>query len=534
MSFVNTTKKQTTLKDSHLNSMAGVSFDLTPLVRLQCMAASCFFGEPMYYHEDKKDTRARRNSSYKLTSPLSSTDIKELNEYLDSLDKYEWRNLSPKEMLEKAIDEALEFNAEETLKLAITLRANDHIRVTPQVIVVRAANNKTLKGTGLVQKYNSQIIQRLDEVSTQMAYQLAEYGKPIPNALKKSWKKVLENASDYQLAKYKMENRAVKTLDVVNLVHAKSEPIDSLMKGTLALGSNGLNTWESMRSAGKSWEEAIPVMGHMALLRNIRNFLENNIDTNLWIDKLINTAVEGKQLPFRYYSAYRNTEALASAQVKDAIEECLELSIGNLPKLKGKSLVLVDNSGSAQGTTTSSMGTINISTIGNLMGILTARVSDQGTVGVFGDRLELHEVRKKTSVFSELAKIEKMGETIGAGTEHGIWLALDKLIKNKEHVDNIFVYSDMQAGHGGLYGTDPELYKDYKWQGNHIHVPKLVSEYRKQVNPKVNVFLVQIAGQQDTIVPENYYRTFIIGGWGEGILQYADKMIKVADQLDNK
>ena len=50
----------------------------------------------------------------------------------------------------------------------------------------------------------------------------------------------------------------------------------------------------------------------------------------------------------------------------------------------------------------------------------------------------------------------------------------------------------MQAGHGGLYGTNKAKYREFGWGagGQYIDVAKLVSTYRKRVNPKVKVFLV--------------------------------------------
>ncbi|WP_212648253.1 hypothetical protein [Deinococcus hopiensis] len=55
-------------------------------------------------------------------------------------------------------------------------------------------------------------------------------------------------------------------------------------------------------------------------------------------------------------------------------------------------------------------------------------------------------------------------------------------------------------------------------------MPKLIQTYRQQVNPQVLVYLVQVAGYGDTIVPETYRGTFILGGWGDGLLRYAHAM----------
>ncbi|MEM9075348.1 MAG: TROVE domain-containing protein, partial [Myxococcota bacterium] len=220
----------------------------------------------------------------------------------------------------------------------------------------------------------------------------------------------------------------------------------------------------------------------------------------------------------------------APGSLLDAVEDCLMASLGNLPRFGGRVMSLCDNSGSARGTTTSSMGTMQIATIANLTAVLTGMVSDEGHVGVFGDRLETFSVRAKSSVFDQLQKAERLGQRIGAGTENGVWLFWDRAIRERQHWDSVFVYSDMQAGHGGLYGTDVKQYADYVWggKGHYIDVPKLISAYRAQVNPKVQVFLVQVAGYQDTIVPEIYDRTYILGGWGDGLLRWAASMVEMS------
>ena len=151
--------------------------------------------------------------------------------------------------------------------------------------------------------------------------------------------------------------------------------------------------------------------------------------------------------------------------------------------------------------------------------------SEDGYLGVFGDRLDVSPVRKRSSVFDALKIADRKGDGVGGGTENGIWLFWDKAIKQKEHWDHVFVYSDMQAGHGGLYGTDPHAYHNYLWRnGRNIDVPKLVAEYRTKVNPNVKVYLVQVAGYEDTIMPEFYKDTYILGGWSANVLKFAARM----------
>lgn len=519
------TKTDVGQREGHRNFMAGISFDVkNPLVRLRMIGASCFFGEPQYYHRDKAERKSKISAH---PAYLSERHLEELTDYLTRVDPQEWRGKSPAQIMESAIDEALDYSVEDTLRLAVALRNDDHIRVTPQVILVRAANHPKAKGTGLIVRYADQIMKRADEPATAIAYQLQAYGKPIPNSLKKGVAKALASFSTYDLAKYRMESRNIKTVDVVNLVHPQiTAAIDGLVKGNLLTTDA---TWESIISAKGStketWTEAIGVMGHMALLRNLRNFIEKGVPYEAYLPKLVKTAAKGQQLPFRYYSAYKAVENKSNGPILDAIEQCLVESLGNLPRFNGKVISLCDNSGSAKGTTTSSLGTMQVASIANLSGVLTGMVSDDGYVGIFGDNLRVVPVRKTASVFDQLKALDRIGDGIGGGTEHGIWLFFDQALKNKEHYDHIFVYSDMQAGHGGLYGRgiDPE----FRVRGarmDYVHVPKMIAEYRKRVNPNVMVYLVQVAGYQDTLVPEYYDKTYILGGWSDGILKFAAAM----------
>lgn len=532
MAFINRKKSKPVRAQAHLNWMGGPSYDVTnPLVRLRLAASSCFFGEPMYYQRDPQDKRPTRGRP---TWALTDEELTRLRDMLNAVDPREWRKMTPAELMESAIDAALEADAEATLNEAVRLRQEEHMRTTPQVILVRAANHAAVRGTGLVRRYAPEIIQRLDEPSVGLAYQLARYGKPVPNALKKAWRDALEKANDYSLAKYRMEDRDVKTVDVVNLVHAKSEAVDQLAKGTLKLREQ---TWEALISARGSsketWLAALDVMGHMALLRNIRNLLEHDVEPARFLEKLVKGAADGKQLPFRYYSAYRSVESSAPPAVLDALEECLMSAMSNLPYFKGRVMSLCDNSGSARGTTTSSMGKMQVSTIANLTAILTGMQSEDGYVGVFGDKLETFAVRKKSSVFDLLKQADQLGAGVGGGTENGVWLFWDEAIRKKQHWDKVFIYSDMQAGHGGLYGTNPHQYADFIWPGRgdrYIDVGKLVATYRQQVNPNVLVFLVQVAGYQDTILPEFYDKTYILGGWSDGVLRFAAEMAGLNNQ----
>ena len=513
-------------KESHKTFEGGAAWDINnPLIKLHCIAASSFFGEPAFYKDgsDKRKSGSRsggwgfgiRNGR---VTPL---EIAELSTILGKFNDPRWENKSTKEVMEECIDEALDYDPKSTLDLAVGLRKVDNIRTTPQVIMVRAANHKKLKGTQLIRKYNAKVMLRADEPPVQLAYQLSEFGKPVPNSLKRSWADFMTSASPYMLAKYRMENRAVKAVDVGNIAHGTGfygykGPIGDLMRGELKLGGDN-KTWEQIRSEGGSWEEAIEVMGHMALLRNLRNFTQDGVNPDSFLGKLVNTAKHGKQLPFRHWTAYRELQG-GPARILDAIEECLEIALENIPYIKGRSLILTDVSGSMDQDTVSGMSSVPLVEVARLMGVLTGMRSDEGVVGIFANRLACYKVRKKSSVFDQVREVQRIGSysAVGRGTNNPLTLALKPAIQTKEHWDNIFVYSDMQVRDGGLM-----LY------GDKSNSAALIEEYRRKVNPNVYVFLVQMGGYDDTLLPDYYNKTFALAGWSGRILDFVTKMHNV-------
>lgn len=563
----------------HLNHMGGVSYDIGhPILQLRVVASSCFFGEPKYY-EDRETTKLVHTGHKEFSATLG----KSLGDALLTLPA---SAQTPAQAVEQVIDEALAFSIEATLQEAVRLRQEEGMRTTPQVILVRAANHPNAKGTGLITKYAPAIVQRLDEPAVGLQYQLSQFGKPIPNSLKKAWAKKLESASEFALSKYRLENKEIKLVDVVNLVHAKSEAINKLMRRELKIEGK---TWESYISEKgsntESWSHVASIMGHTALLRNIRNFVKNNVEPTAYLTALVETAEKQGEMPFRYYSAYLQVKSLekqlqsehttpaarmetqleqklkaqlgvtssSSASetepethqgqntfnnIYKALETCVQIALQKTPRFEGKVMSLCDNSGSAQSARTSELGSMKVSSIANLTAVMTGLVSEEGFVGVFGDNLKLIPVSKDKNVFDQVQNADGLGQDIGHGTENGVWLFFDKAIKERQHWDHIFIYSDMQAGHGGLYGTNPEEYKDYLWDNEdegysrrhysqYIDVAKLVKKYRENVNPDVRVYMVQVAGYKDTLVPEFYKKTYILGGWGSGLLNFAHYMQRI-------
>lgn len=524
------------------NFMNGDSFVINPIDTLKMVTASSIFGEPQYYRDGAFAEKTIRDGKFGIDALMAEYAIKELDQYA---------GMKTSELMEKIIDEALSADYKATIEWAVTLRKDFLMRLNPQVIMVRAAIHKnreafTKENPGLFSDINMQVMSRADDVISQLTYYLfIEKSKAnIPSVLKRSWAKKVSSLSRYELYKYR--NHGIGLIDTIRICHATGNDIDELMKTGTVVVDDKEQTWETLRASGMAWMDIVAQinMPHMALLRNLRGIF-TEIDHYATCEKLLEDLKKGvkrgKQFPFRYMSASNAVSAEKDvnfeANIKDALEECLDIACDNLPRLKGKSAFLSDNSGSAWGTCNSEYGTVTVAEIGNLSAVIGAVNSDQGYVYTFGDKLVEHEISKRQGILEQATTISKEDKSkVGTATECGIWLFFDKIISNKEHFDNIFIYSDMQAGHGRLYGTPAELKRyaeqGYSCNGNYINVPKLIDTYRKQVNPKVNVFCIQTAGYNNVLVPEYAYRCNILYGWTGKELVFADAMNKFWDEKD--
>ena len=530
--LVNSVKETRTEKVTKrvTNFMGGNSYEVNALDTLKMVTASSIFGEPSYYRDGEFDSAKIKDGPFSFWSPLKDDLV---------IDGDRFMGKTTSAIMETVIDEALSEDFGAVLDWAVELRTTYNMRLNPQVIMVRAAQHPARvefneKNPGKFTEAQKLVMSRADEPASQLTYYLYKNKSKnnLPNILKRTWKAKLESLGKYQVAKYK--NTGLGMIDVVRISHANSAVLDELMKnGNVAVDESD-KTWENLRSEKKSWTEILDTikMGHMALLRNLRNIFTEINDAekaNKILNDLKAGVLGGKQFPFRYYTAYKMIEQSSinhKALVLDALEECMDISLENMPKLKGKTMTLTDNSGSAWGTIPSEYGSVTIAEIDNVSAVITAMLSDEGYVGVFGDRLEIIPIKKRDGILTQVKKVSNAGQGIGGGTENGIWLFFDQVLKTNEKYDNIFIYSDQQAGHGGLYGIRSSDYKDFSCNGGRmVDVNALVKAYRK-VSPKVNVFSVQTAGYTNVLLPEYTYRANYMYGWTGKEVLFADAMIK--------
>jgi hypothetical protein len=200
----------------------------------------------------------------------------------------------------------------------------------------------------------------------------------------------------------------------------------------------------------QQWELIIPEMGYMALLRNLRNFDEAGLQDSL-ANKIANKIASpaevkiSRQLPFRFFSAYK---AAPSLRWGHSLEKALQECVPNIPVLDGKTLVLIDMSGSMQAPMSSARDfrlnpkAPNRMEAAALFGIaLALKNPDNTDVWGFADgQFKIDNISQGASILKTVKLITDQCGRVGHGTQ------IERAVRDtyKDH-DRVCIFTDMQT-----------------------------------------------------------------------------------------
>lgn len=420
---------------------------------------------------NKKANNLAGGEAYKLTPKAEFVSILLTSFLKDSFYQKEDETLKRLVYLINKIDDKL-FLA----KSAIYARDKYNMRSVSHVVAGELA--KSVKGEKWTKNFYEKVVFRVDDMMEILGYYLLTVkdntkGKkrPIPNSLKKGFRVAFDKFDDYQLAKYKGENKSVKLIDIVNLIKPKAteknqKALKELVNGTL----KNTETWESKISqAGQianteeeklnlkkeAWKELIEErkIGYMALLRNLRNIVEQAPEL---VDKTCNLLEDKKMiekskvLPFRFTTAISEIEKMPSSsevrKVIKSINKAIDISLKNVPVFEGKTLIALDVSGSMQGRPAE---------IGSLFATVIAKVNINADLLLFDTSVQF----KNINVSDSTTTISKSLRFNGGGTDfHCIFKSL------KKAYDRIIILSDMQGWVG--YYSPVSSFDTYKRKFN--------------------------------------------------------------------
>lgn len=241
------------------------------------------------------------------------------------------------------------------------------------------------------------------------------------------------------------------------------------------------------------------VRNYMAILRNLRNIIEAGIDEE-HMEKVLSAisnpdAVrKSKQLPFRFLSAYKSVSAIGGSRVFDALENAVDASIENLPKLPGTTVIAVDTSGS-MGDRVSAKSDVACVEIGMMLGMIANRICENSIVYTFDTGIEKHAVSRRSGILYAVTHNARAG----GGTNMD--LPFQKMINDRVRADRVIIISDDECNYGWRNPVNTIADKYRKISGNDIWV---------------HAIDLQGYGTQQFHGP----KTNIIAGWSEKVLQF--------------
>lgn len=348
--------------------------------------------------------------------------------------------------------------------LAIEARTKFNLRHIPLYLTALLAQHA--RGTSLVSETLPHVIRRADELSEFLAvYAKVNDVKPSePNdKTKKGFKSKLSNQvrkglaasfclfGEYGLAKYDRAG-AVRLRDVLFLSHAKPRDAEqaALWKRLIDNELKVPDTWEVALSGGADKKETFERMiregslGYLALLRNLRNMEQAGCD-----EALVRQAILARKggadrvLPFRYIAA-----ATHAPRFEDAIDQSFLLSFAGAPKLKGKTVVIIDVSGSMYHSgNVSKHSDMTRAHAACALAAITREVCENpviyATAGSDAMRVHKTELVPARRGMALASAVFAMCQPLGGG---GIFLkqVMDYVSEREKNVDRVIVFTDEQ------------------------------------------------------------------------------------------
>lgn len=507
------------------NKAGGEAYNIAdPSQRLLTMLGASFWNEPQYYGDaaEAADAAARAKGLSDEAALVLAT----------------------------AREIAASENPRDLLALALWARTEMNVRSTPSVLLAVAAHEAGTRQ--YVRQYVPRVVQRADELRQVFAAYVTLYAggvasgrtnQKLPNSLKRGLADAFGRFTEAQLMKYDSALRPTFR-DVLRMVDRgkdyglpqgvyrylltgevtdpEATPVLAARKAlaqkktldeeALALVRYSHANWEVVLSQFGShksvWESVLPQLGYMALLRNLRNLLTAGVDAGLLAERLADEREvrRSRQLPFRFYSAYKALTAagLVPDAVKSALERALEHSLANLARLPGVTAIASDNSGSMS-SPVSAQSTISRQEVSNLMAALAHRLSDEAHVLVFGETARLVDFAPGEGLFAMMQR--QACTNVGHSTNaHRV---VEELLHHKVKVDRLVLFSDMQC-----YVDAP---------GSSVTLAGALARYRKECNPDLVVHSVDLAGYGLSAVAPRDPRTNLLSGFSERVLsQVAD------------
>ncbi|MTD14060.1 TROVE domain-containing protein [Nakamurella sp. YIM 132087] len=320
------------------------------------------------------------------------------------------------------------------------------------------------------------VLRRADEPGEFLGYWTGTFGRALPQPVKRGVADaVVRLYTERSLLKWDSAERAIRFGDVIELVHPRpssaaqgalfrraievrhdrGNPVDDRLpmlarraelgrvpvadrRAVLAdpdrLAAAGVS-WEALAGwlqgplDAAAWQAVIPSMGYLALLRNLRNFDVAGVPDDVAAKVAARLAdpdevSRSTLLPLRYLAAYLSALELRWAP---ALEKALQCSLTRVPALPGRTLVLVDRSGSMFGQL-AERSRMTWADAAALFGSALAVRAESADLVAFGTDSERVRFRRGESVLRVVGRFGNLGGTNTAEALRRHWAGHDRVV----------------------------------------------------------------------------------------------------------
>lgn len=295
-----------------------------------------------------------------------------------------------------------------TSALALAARDKFKLRHIPLLLTRELARIGKLSSDVL-----NSVIQRPDEMGEFLSMYWSEGKTPVSNQVKKGLAKAFVKFNEYQLAKWDKNSAAVSLRDVMFISHPKPSCVaaEVLFKKVADQKLETPDTWETQLSAGADKKEtfsrlmAEKKLGALAFLRNLRNMAQAGVSEDA-IRAYSRDVDTSKVLPFRFVAAARIVP-----QFEDMLEAMMFRSLATMEKLPGKTVLLVDVSGSMFGCPISQKSDLDRFDAAAALAMLCSEVCEEVEIYSFSTALARVAPRKGFALREAISKSQQHGGT---------------------------------------------------------------------------------------------------------------------------
>lgn len=292
--------------------------------------------------------------------------------------------------------------------LAQEARTKFKLRHVPLLLARELARHGKLQANAL-----TSVIQRPDEMSEFLSIYWQEGKTAVSNQVKKGLAACFNKFNEYQLAKWNKNSSAIKLRDVMFLSHPKPESAEqaALFKRIAEDSMVTPDTWETQLSSGADKCDTFTrlmnekKLGALAFLRNLRNMRDSGVSDSL-IRQYAQTVDVSKVLPFRYIAAARIVP-----QYEDMLEEMMFRSLATHQKIPGKTVLVIDVSGSMFGTKISSKSDLDRFDAAAALAILCREVCEQVEIYSFSENAKRVAPRRGFALREAISSSQNHGGT---------------------------------------------------------------------------------------------------------------------------